>query len=410
MEQLTAELQSAQTADATLTKQVRVGVVGDYEFVQQFSVSTPEDAIVARMNIVDGIFSTQLGIKISLAPLTLFRTSNDPFTQSSASLLLKEVSDYRAATQAQRSLALTHLMTGRNLESSTVGIAYVPGLCDPDWAASLSEGGLVTSQAALIAAHEIGHNFGAPHDGEEACASTPKTFLMAAQLNGSDQFSACSIQQIAPITSRSCVTTYVPPDAGIEVANGSLNATVGTPFVASFAVRATGDDTSNNVSVTVTLPPRLTFNSVSANGGTCTNGAGTASCNLGNLQPGDARQVDLNLTPTQAGSFTLNLSLSSANGSNSSNDSGVISINATNTTAAPPQPAPPSNTSSSDGGGGGRLDAAWVVFLGLMLAGVMRIRRAGPSRPRAAWDARALRPHRHPHPHARTSPSSLPRA
>ena len=52
IEQLTAELQSMQTAEATITKQVRVGIVGDYEFVQQFTTSTPEDAIVARMNIV----------------------------------------------------------------------------------------------------------------------------------------------------------------------------------------------------------------------------------------------------------------------------------------------------------------------------------------------------------------------
>ena len=94
-------------------------------------LSTPEDAIVARMNIVDGIFSTQLGIKISLATPTLFRTSSDPFTKSRASDLLSEVSSYRNSTPAQRALGITHLMTGRDLETATVGIAYMAGLCDP---------------------------------------------------------------------------------------------------------------------------------------------------------------------------------------------------------------------------------------------------------------------------------------
>ena len=40
--------------------------------------ASPEDAIVARMNIVDGIFSTQLGVKISLAPLRHFHDSERP--------------------------------------------------------------------------------------------------------------------------------------------------------------------------------------------------------------------------------------------------------------------------------------------------------------------------------------------
>jgi hypothetical protein len=412
MSQLTAELQSFQTAEANVTKQIRVGVVGDFEFVQQFTLSTPEDAIVARMNIVDGIFSTQLGVKMSLAPLTVFRTASDPFTKSNASDLLNELRSYRNGTQAQRELGLTHLMTGRDLDTSTVGIAYIGGICETEWGTSLSQSGLSTTQAALIAAHEIGHNFGAPHDGESgACSSTPTTFLMAAQLNGSDQFSACSVQQITPYVNNSrCITAYIPPDAGVEVPTAAYSAVVGTPVVASFRVHATGSDASANVTVTVTLPTTLTINSVSANGGTCTSGAGTASCTIGTLPAGDGRQVDLNLTPTATGAHALNISLDSTNDPNASNDTGVITLNASNTATAPPSTPPSDTTSSSGGGGGGRLDVTLLALLGLTLAGVMRIRRGGPSHPRAAWDARALRPLRRLHPRARTSPSSSPRA
>ncbi len=64
-------------------------------------------------------------------------------------------------------------MTGRNLETQTVGIAYISGLCSAEFGTSLSQSGLDTMRAALIAAHEIGHNFGAPHDGEGNCATTP---------------------------------------------------------------------------------------------------------------------------------------------------------------------------------------------------------------------------------------------
>src|SRR5262249_20458374 len=159
---------------------------------------------------------SQLGVKISLAPPTLFRTTNDPFTKTKASDLLSELKTYHQGSAAQLALGLSHLMTGRDLDGDTVGIAYIGTVCDGANASSLSEGRRPTTQSALIAAHEIGHNFGAPHDGETgACASTPQTFLMAPRLNGSDQFSACSIQQIQPFLSRRCLTAYVPPDAAL---------------------------------------------------------------------------------------------------------------------------------------------------------------------------------------------------
>ena len=370
LQQLSSELHTfqIQAAAATQLQQVRVGVVGDFEFVSQFTTSTPEDAIVARMNIVDGIFTTQLGVKVSLATPQLFRTASDPFTKTAASDLLTELKTFRVGSPAQQALGITHLMTGRNLDGSTVGIAYISGLCSAQFGASLSQGTFNTTQSALIAAHEIGHNFGAPHDGETgACESTPMTFLMAPQLNGSNQFSACSISQITPVIAGArCLTAYSPPDAGIEVPTPMLPATVGTALVASFTVRALGDDTSANVNVTVTLPATVTIQAVSANGGTCTTGAGTASCNLGDVAAGDSRQVDLSITPTQAGSLTLNFSLASSNDPNSSNDNGSISITATGASTPPPPTTPPSSGSSGSGGGGGggSMDLLMLAMLG----------------------------------------------
>jgi hypothetical protein len=103
----------------------------------------------------------------------------------------------------------------------------------------------------------------------------------------------------------------------------------------------------------MTLPTSLTIQSVTANGGTCTTGAGTASCSLGSLAAGDSRQVDLNITPTQAGSLTVNLSVDSTNDPNASNDTGSIAITATGASTAPPTTPPPSSGSSGSGGGGG---------------------------------------------------------
>jgi hypothetical protein len=367
--QLSSELHiQAAASELAAMKQVRVGVIGDFEFVSLFtnSATKVEDAIISRMNIVDGIFSSQIGVKISLAPSKLFTTSNDPFTKTKASDLLTELRTYRGGSASQLALGLSHLMTGRDLDGDTVGIAYIGSVCDGSNASSLSEGRRTTTQSALIAAHEIGHNFGAPHDGESgACASTPQTFLMAPRLNGSDQFSACSISQIQPIVNTArCLTAYVPPDASLVIPNPTLPAAVGTSFVASFTVQASGDDASNDVTVTATLPASLTIQSVTANGGSCTNGAGTATCTLGTLAAGDTRQIDLNLTATVNGSLSISLALDSSNDANVANDSGTITVAASaNGAVSPNPPAAGGSSSSGGGGGGGRIDLLMLVLL-----------------------------------------------
>jgi Metallo-peptidase family M12B Reprolysin-like/Domain of unknown function DUF11 len=362
-----------QAAQLSAMKQVRVGVVGDFEFSTLPSIgASPEDTIISRMNIVDGIFSTQLGVKISLAPSTIFTSPNDPFTKSKASDLLTELRSYRRNSSTQSALGLTHLMTGRDLDGNTVGIAYIGSVCQGSSASSLSEGRRNSTLSALIVAHEIGHNFNAPHDGESgACSSTPQTFLMAPRLNGSDQFSACSIAQMQPIVNNaSCLSAYIPPDVALEVTAPSRQATVGTSFVASFIVRATGDDASTDVEASAAIPTGLTLQSVTASGTTCTSGAGSASCSFGAMAAGDSRQINITLTPTDTGSLALSLSVTSTNDANDSNNSGLITVTSASTAAAPS--APPSsgggNTStasgSSDGGGGGgRVDVATLAAL-----------------------------------------------
>ncbi len=370
-----------QAAALAPMKQVRIGVVGDFEFSNLQTGASPEDTIISRMNIVDGIFSSQVGVKISLAPSVIFATSSDPFTKSKAADLLSEVRSYRRSSSTQMALGITHLMTGRDLDGDTVGIAYIGSVCQGSSASSLSEGRRSSLTAALVAAHELGHNFNAPHDGESgACVSTPQTFLMAPRLNGSDQFSACSIAQMTPtVNNASCLSAYIPPDIALDVTTPSSQATIGTAFTASFFVRATGDDSSLDVSVMAAIPAGLTLNSVTSAGATCTSGAGSASCSFGTMTAGDAREVDLNLTSTDAGSLVVNLTLSSTNDAIASNNSGAVNVTSSGTPPAPPPPpsggggGTTGTASGGGGGGGGSLDVVTLVtMLGLLSIAIRR--------------------------------------
>jgi hypothetical protein len=353
------------------SERLMTGVVADYEFVQEY-FSDPEGEILARMDIVDGIFSTQVGVKISLAPITLIQTPDEPFTKTGASDLLSQLRQYRSQSSTQMSLGVTHLMTGRNLDGNTVGIAYMGSVCRGDTAASLSAGSHSTMMSALIAAHELGHNFNAPHDGEAgACSSTPQTFLMAPTINMSSQFSSCSLQQMQTrIQTAQCLTPYVPPDVDLSVPSGQIGTVVDQAFTATFSVQAMGDDPSNNVATSVTLPAGVTVESATVAGGTCTWGAGTVSCQMGTLSPTDKKDVNLQLKASVAGASAIAASVTSSNDSDESNNSATITANASMTAAAPvTQPVVVSAESGSEGGGGGggRIDLTVLALLSAIL-------------------------------------------
>jgi len=342
--------------------ELTVGVVADYEFYQEYSTD-PQGTIIARMDIVDGIWSSQVGVKISLAPLTVLTTAQEPFTKTAPADLLVQVRQYRSSNSAQMETGVTHLMTGRDLDGDTVGISYMGSVCDSQYADSLSEGSHSTLMSALIAAHELGHNFNAPHDGEAgACASTPQTFLMAPKVNFSEQFSSCSLEQInARIKSAQCLTPYEAPDVAVELPATSIGAPANSTFTLSFVAHAIGDDASDDVSAIAALPANLTAQSATAAGGTCTIDAGagaggSVTCSLGKLMPQQMRQIDLTLVGTAAGSSTATLSVASPNDSVVGNNSAQVSIQIS-------AGEPATGSATGGGGGGGSLDLTVLAVL-----------------------------------------------
>jgi hypothetical protein len=202
------------TKDTTgvATRQLTVGVVADHTFTDAIG-SDPEGAIVARWDIVDGIWSSQVGIKIVLSPITIMTDTNDRFSNTRVSGdLLKEVAGYRAGLSAHEATGLTHLLTGRSMDGNIIGISYLGAVCDGSQAVSLSQSTASLTMGALIAAHELGHSFNAVHDGVPgSCTTTPQTYLMAPTINFSNQFSACSLQAInTRAVTASCLRQTAP--------------------------------------------------------------------------------------------------------------------------------------------------------------------------------------------------------
>jgi hypothetical protein len=261
------------------------------------------------MNRVDGIFSQEIGVQINVPEIETFSDSSlDPFTDESIpGLLLDEVVTYRENTPAQNSLGLTHLWTGRDLAGSTVGIAYTDVLCRTNVGAGLSEVSNSPGFDSLVAAHEIGHNFGATHDGVPgACESEPQTFIMAPMLNGSNQFSPCSISIMqANAAQASCITALPAVDMSIALNAQPSTVLLGANTVLTYRVVNNGSVPATNVSADFSIPGNLRIDSVATSLGSCVEGAGTVNCVLGDAPGLSNNTVTITTTPTAVGAGLL---------------------------------------------------------------------------------------------------------
>ena len=313
MDGLLGELGAISQAPGAISE-LEMGAIGDFEFTNsKGSDAAAATAITTRLNNVDGIFSQHVGVQINVTTIETFSAANDPFTdEADAGALLDEVSTYRSMTPAQNSNGLTHLYTGRDLSGTTVGVAWTGALCSNFFGAGLSEGNGSSTFDSLIAAHEIGHNFGAPHDGQSgsACESETGNFLMAPRLNGSDQFSSCSVvEMLDNIAGASCISALPSTDMEIGLSGGAT-VLFGASAEINYDITNNGTLDATNVTADFTLPANLTLDSVSVSVGTCIGGAGTVSCTLGDVPGMSSRTVDITTTPTALGQGMISATVS----------------------------------------------------------------------------------------------------
>lgn len=317
------------------SRRLELSVLGDSLFLQQHSnAQQAREQILLRLNNVDGIFSSQLGVEIQVPSIDISDAQSDPLSATtSSSSLLSELAELRRRTADLRSRGLTHLFTGRDLDGTTVGIAYLDSLCDQKFGVGLTEinyrGSWIES---LITAHEIGHNFGAVHDGEpsDSCASTPTgLYLMSPSVNGHDAFSQCSLNVIQPKADTAfCIADLPPADVAIAAELGTAHESVTRPFEWNLTVTNVGGSNAQNVRAEILVPPVVVVEDAYVTGGSCTSGAGVIQCQLGNLQGSVSRDVHLTLRSDVTGSSSISARVSAQNeihlGNN--NGSGTLAI------------------------------------------------------------------------------------
>lgn len=176
-----------------------VTIVADEEFIATHGDYSTA-IIMGRINMVDGLYRNQVGVGIQLQSIELL-SQNENLISTDASALLNAFRIFMTTGEGNNIIhdGIAHLFTGKNLDGYIVGMAWEGVLCNDDFGFAINQDLSSGTTSMLVFAHELGHNFGAPHDQQpgSVCEDALISGIMSPFINGSTVFSSCSIEQMA---------------------------------------------------------------------------------------------------------------------------------------------------------------------------------------------------------------------
>ena len=168
-------------------------LVLDTEFQTSYGSSAASQAIAEVLNVVQGFYAAQVGVDVylySLQPLSSDGTLTDP---DSNNLLTAFATCMTGGAIPFAGDA--HLLSGKDFDGSGIGLGYIGSLCSRNFSIAVVQSTFSTAGSGVVMAHELGHNFGAEHDGDgNSCPSSG--YIMQASVNFSSlptSFSSCSL-------------------------------------------------------------------------------------------------------------------------------------------------------------------------------------------------------------------------
>ena len=195
---------NSETGEAKATKVITISTDADPEWYAKYGESS--NAVIASiLNTAEAIYEAQLGIRFRLVKQHVY-TQSSPYTMTDSATLLKVFTgnpDNREnlgveGADFHEQVDLKHLFTGKDLDGSVIGIAYIGTVCAaPALAFGITQS-YVDAATPGIFAHEIGHNFGGFHD----VSDRGGLMYPSISIPSATRFSSVSVREISGHLSR----------------------------------------------------------------------------------------------------------------------------------------------------------------------------------------------------------------
>ncbi len=215
--------------------QVLIDADWEYFSLNGFSTSNTIADIETLLNAVGLIYQEQTGICYAVSAFVIRTSFDDPYSGTNGEDLLGQ---FRAEWSGQSVPArdLAHLFTGREIDGTEVGRAFLGVVCSQAFGYAYSQAQFTdnfTDRTQLVA-HELGHNWNACHCNTEECTGgspDPDCGIMTSFVNGSLDFGSRSLSTIeAHRASRTCLGPCFSPHFVDASATGFENGTILNPW------------------------------------------------------------------------------------------------------------------------------------------------------------------------------------
>lgn len=197
--------------DTTLARVITISTDADAEWFAKYGDSS--NAVIASIiNTAEALYHGQLGLRFRIVKQHVY-TSGSPYTSTDSGTLLKQFTQNSAnpgnlgtgAASFNDEVDLKHLFTGKDIDGSVIGIAYIGTVCAaPSLAFGVTQNYLEVANPGIFA-HELGHNFGAFHDlSDRSGLMYPSISIPPAQ-----RFSDVSLQEVQKhlASNGNCIST-----------------------------------------------------------------------------------------------------------------------------------------------------------------------------------------------------------